>query len=137
MLLKISKWLLNISQWFRYKATYLEMKHYVKSIKHSIEVRWMKPVYPYMRNIGKSYSLVKLALKYDLPIAVPTQLYEKNIKHIAKRDFKNNNLKIVVINDFSRGKRFETLLVEEGFKPSVLYEIVYPMCKNIIGYVNY
>lgn len=112
MLLKISKWFSNISQWFRYKTTYCEMKYYLKKVMDGKEVQWMKPVHPYMRDIGKSYSLVKLALKYNLPIAVPTELYKRHVKQIAKEEFNSNKLKTVVINGCCRGKRFEILLIE-------------------------
>ena len=136
MLLKISKWFSNTSQWFRYKATYCEMKYYLKRVKHGKEVQWMKPVHPYMRDIGKSYSLVKLALKYNLPIAVPTQVHRGYLERIAKQEFNSINLKTVVINGCCRGKRFETLLIEEGFSVDILYKVVFPMCKNRIGYIS-
>lgn len=137
-LLKLSEKLSNISLWFRYKATYFEMKYYVhKSITDKDFMRYMKPIYPYMRNIGKSYALIKLALKYDIPIVVPTNPYANNLRYMAQRDFKSNNLKTIVAIENIRGKKYDTLLIEEMIPDDVLNNIIYPMCNKAIGYIRY
>lgn len=142
MQLKFSRWLLNVSIWIRYKATYYEMKHYVKKTKRTDYVCHLKSIGYCDRNIGKSYTLVKLALKYDLPIVVRYQTDARNLKDLEYKYFKSDKIKIetICMNLDRRQCKYETLLIEEGFTEKELRKYLnneQPLCKNIIGYINY
>lgn len=135
MRLKISKWLSRLSQWAKYKSTYYELSHYVyeSEIKHK-SINNIKEIGHYDRNIGKSYALVKLALDYDLPIAVPHRSSGEYLRRLAEQYFYSHELKIIVTNESAKGKRYNTILLEEGVDENILNCLIRPMCKNLIGY---
>jgi len=86
-----------------------------------------------MRNIGKTTMLIKIALKEDIPIAVPYKSWEKYLKD------KYKDVKVVVFNDINsvRGMRFNGILFEEGFEEGDLKEILNylsPTLNNFTGY---
>lgn len=138
MKLELSKLLYKLSYRLKQKALYLEMSYYVykAEIKHE-PVKYFKSLRTNDRGIGKSYVLIKLSLLYGLPIIVPTHMSEKYLNRMAKEKFNSNKqLDIIVANDRCRGRRINTALVEEGVDYRILNAIIYPMCKNIIGYDN-
>lgn len=131
MLLKISKFLETLSFKLRQKALYLELKHYIVATDES----YMKKVYDFNRGIGKTYTLVQLSHELDVPIAVPYKSTEKHIQTISKKLY-GEPVEIVVANQWTRGKRYHTVLCEEGLSQVQLREIIRPMCKQMVGYIN-
>lgn len=115
-------------------AIYFELKHYVvKKEKHLIKI------YRWNRNIGKTYNLVKIALKYNLPIFVPNDTAARYITGTAVQYFwnkleKRKGLQIIIAQECVKGRRFNVALVEEGIKTDILNNIVIPMCSCIVGY---
>lgn len=140
-LLKLSKKLSNLSIWFRYESTYLEMKyHLCKVLKGREKDDYFKKVGHYDRNIGKSCALARLSVKYNIPVAVPTKmwadLYTKDIPRYLPKYFKKKLPQTIVVNENSKGKRYETILIEECIPQNVIDIIISPMAKNLIGYIN-
>lgn len=128
MYLKISKFLERLSFKLRQKAIYFELKHYIFS-----DEDYLKPVYSYTRGIGKTHTLIQLAHKLDIPIAVPFRKQEIYIKVISK-DMYGYPVEVFTANECSKGKRYYTILCEEGISKEKLHQIIRPMCKQIIGY---
>lgn len=128
-----------LSYLFRYEATYLEMKYHLKRAIKGKENEFIKIIGHYDRNIGKTCALARLSVKYNIPILIPTEslskLYLINIpKHIPKY-FKKKLPQVIVANEFSKGRRFDNILVEEGVSEKVLYSVFAPMVKNgMVGY---
>ncbi len=116
--IKLYKKFEYLSYWFRYQTTYLEMKYHLKQILKGKNESYIKPIYHYDRNIGKSAALARLSAKYNIPIVVPTQSWkkviERNIPNRLPKYFKRKCPTTVVANENSKGKRYEILLVEEG-----------------------
>lgn len=126
---------------FRYEATYLEMKyHLCKVLKGKGNDDYFKKVGHYSRNIGKSCALARLSVKYDIPVAVPTNswkdLYIRNIPRYIPKYFKNKLPQVIVANEYSKGKRYETILLEECIPHDAIDIVISPMAKNLIGYIN-
>ena len=109
--LKISNLLKNISFKLRSASTYFEIKHYVLHKEN-----YLKKIHSWDRNIGKTYSLVKLARKFGLPIIVANHSNEDYIRYIENRCFRNSKhmIKVIVMNESIRGKRLEMALIDEG-----------------------
>ena len=121
---------------FRLKSLsiYFELRHYIVNKKS-----YTKKTYRTDRGIGKTYNLVKLALKYDIPIFVRDDVSKRYCKGTAFQYFnrrleKSKNFKIIIANENARGRRYDTALLEEGVDSDVLENIVKPMCKCIVGY---
>ena len=137
MLLKISKLLYDIAFKIRSKSLYLELKYFINK-KQS----YLKDINYYDRGIGKSYNLIKLAVKYKCPIFISNHKMESYIKSLAYKILnrkKYNKLKTIVINNYgARGRRYKLGLAEEGFKESDINGIIKPMVTTLVGYrANY
>lgn len=130
MYLKLSKWIENIAFKLRQKALYFELKYYIKN-----KQTYLKPVHYYMRGIGKTFTLIQLAKKYKCPIATPTSISGDYIKRICKK-YNIKSIEIIPCSHELRGKRYEKILCDEGIKRNFLNEVLMPMCKQIIGFVN-
>jgi hypothetical protein len=128
MLLKISKFLEKLSFKLRQKALYFELKHFILKGKSHI-----KPVYNYTRGIGKTYTLIQLAHKYDCPILVSNDRSSRYLQDMNRKMFKSP-IKTYVCNEWSRGIRFNLVLVEEGIDFRTLRNIIIPSCKQVIGF---
>lgn len=128
MYLKISKFLEKWSFKFRQKSLYYEFKHYIILGEN----HFMK-VYKYNRGIGKSYTLLQLAHKYKCPIFVGNN---RNADYLLRmnRDHFKKSVEVIVARDNCRGMRFDLALCEEGINSDIIYQIIRPMCKQIIGY---
>lgn len=132
--IKIVRSLEKIAFKIRSLALYLELKHYIVRKKS-----YLMHVYRWNRAIGKSYNLVKLALKYDLPIFVPDDVSMRYLRGIAFENFnhklkKSKRFKIIKTNDYARGYKFDIALVEEGISEELLNNIVIPSCGYVVGY---
>ena len=116
--IKLYKRFEYLSYWFKYQTTYLEMKYHLKRILKGKNVSYIKPIYHYDRNIGKSAALARLSAKYNIPIAVPThswaKLIEKDIPNRIPKYFKKNKPTTIVVCNNSKQKRYKVLLMEEG-----------------------
>ena len=108
---------------------FLELKYYFLTNKSELI-----HVHTWERGIGKSYNLVKLAVRFNLPIIVPNHSSKNHLMSLSRLFFKNNQLHIIVANDYSRGYKFKKLLVEEGISPDIMSNIVFPMAETVIGY---
>ena len=125
----------------RYEATYLEMKYHLKKVMKGKEDNFIKRIRHYDRNIGKSCALARLSVKYNIPVAVPLNswatLYTKDIPRYIPKYFKDRLPQVIVANDYSRGKRFDYVLIEECIPNEVISDIIKPMVKKgMVGYRN-
>ena len=138
--IKLYKRFEYLSYWFRYQATYLEMKYHLKQIFKGKNESYIKPIYHYDRNIGKSVALARLSAKYNIPVVVPTQSWknviEKDIPNRLPKYFKRKRPTTIVANENFKGKRYEILLVEEGLDNDCWTRIS-PMARYFVGYENY
>lgn len=130
-----------MAYWFRYQATYLEMKYHLKQVLNGKEEYYIKSIRHYDRNIGKSVALARLSAKYDIPIVVPTQTWKKfieyNIPHDIPKYFKKKKPETIVVSDYLRGHRHKILLMEERLEGRQI-EQVNNMCQGtVVGYRNY
>ena len=125
----------------RYEATYLEMKYHLKRVMKGKENNYIKRIRHYDRNIGKSCALARLSIKYNIPIVIPfnswTTRYTKDIPRYIPKYFKSRLPQTIVVNDYSRGERFDYILIEECIPNEVINNIVIPMVKKgVVGYRN-
>lgn len=139
--MKLYKKLEYLSYRFRYEATYLEMKYHLKRLLKGKEYTYIKKIRNYDRNIGKSCALARLSVKYDIPVAVPTKswamLYEKDIPRYIPKYFKKKLPKTIVVNEYSIGKRYDLILIEECIPQDAINSIIVPMVKKgFIGFKN-
>ena len=138
--IKLYKRFEYLSYWFRYQSTYLEMKYHLKQILKGKNESYIKPIYHYDRNIGKSVALARLSAKYNIPVVVPTQSWkkviERDIPNRLPKYFKRKRPTTIVANENFKGKRYEILLVEEGLSNDCWTRIS-PMARYFVGYKNY
>jgi hypothetical protein len=129
MYLKISKLLETISFKLRQKALYFELKHNILSGETHI-----RPIKYWERGIGKTRTLVELSHKLDIPIAVANN---SSIKYVQKESMKlyGQPVEIFVADNIRcRGKRYHTVLCEEGIGIDNMNYLLRSMCKQVIGY---
>ncbi|MFG6379051.1 MAG: hypothetical protein K1W19_12175 [Lachnospiraceae bacterium] len=130
-----------MAYWFRYQATYLEMKYHLERVLSGKEEYYIKPIKHYDRNIGKSAALARLSVKYNILIAVPTQMWKKFIEYNIPRNipkyFKKNKPEIIVMSNYLRDQKYKILLMEERLEGRQV-EQVNNMCRGtVVGYRNY
>ena len=116
------------------------MKYHLKQILKGKNESYIKPIYHYDRNIGKSVALARLSAKYNIPVVVPTQSWkkviERDIPNRLPKYFKRKRPTTIVANESFKGKRYEILLVEEGLDNDCWTRIS-PMARYFVGYENY
>lgn len=131
----------DLAYWFRYQATYLEMKYHLKQVLNGKEEYYIKPIRHYDRNIGKSAALARLSAKYNIPIIVPIQTWKRFIEHNIPRDipkyFKKNKPVTIVASDYIRQKKYEILLIEEKLEDRQIEQVNRMCCEKVVGYRNY
>lgn len=130
-----------MAYWFRYQATYLEMKYHLKQVLKGKEEYYIKPIRHYDRNIGKSVALARLSAKYDIPIVVPTQIWKRfieyNIPHDIPKYFKKKKPKTIVASDYLRGQRYKIILMEERLEGRQIEQVNNICQETVVGYRNY
>ena len=52
------------------------------------------------------------------------------------KDLHINNVQIILCNESIKGKRFDTILCEEGIDVEFINDVLKPMCKNLIGFIR-
>ena len=138
--MKLYKTLECLSYWFRYQATYLEMKYHLKQVMKGKEEYYIKTTDPYDRNIGKSVALARLSVKYNIPIVVPTNIWSdvivKDIPKYLPKYFKKKLPKTIVINENMRGRKYDVLLLEECLSEDQMNVVNYVTCGKVVGYKN-
>lgn len=139
--MKLHKRFEYLSYWFRYKATYLEMKYHLKQVLKGKEEYYIKPIHHYDRNIGKSVALARLSVKYDIPIAVPTHSWklvlERDIPRYLPKYFKNKRPTTIVLNENMRGRKYKILLMEECLSDEQIDVANYMTEGTVVGYRKY
>ena len=139
--MKLYKRLEWLSYWFRYQATYLEMEYHLKQVLKGEEGNYFKTVFHYDRGIGKTTALARLSVKYDIPIAVPTNNWSdvvvKDIPRYMPKYFKKKLPRTIVINESMRGRRYNILLVEECLTEEQINCVNHVTLGKIVGYKNY
>jgi hypothetical protein len=113
MLLNISGLLYRISFKLRSLSLYYELKHYITN-----KQTYIKFTNSHDRNIGKTYNIIKLAIKYKCPIFVSNNGMKKFLLDTARDEF-NKNITVYILSKDSRNemwrKRNQPLaLIEEG-----------------------
>ncbi len=129
--LKVSNLLRKWSFKLKSMSIYFELKHYIVHQEY-----YIKKIHYWERNIGKTYNLVKLARKFDLPIIVADRSSESYIRSIEKECFRKtkNEIKVIIANIDSKGKRWDIGLVDEGINEKCLNWRISPMFKCLVGY---
>jgi hypothetical protein len=128
--LKLSSFLEKLAFKAKQKALYFELKHFIaKKQSYFLKIR------KWQRCIGKTYTLIQLAHKYNATIVVPNYNCGKNIKTMSKNIFKKD-INVIVVNECLRGKRYNIVLLEEGIKKDYISEILIPVSKCVVGYIN-
>lgn len=86
--------------------------------------------------IGKTYSLVELALEYNLPIIVPSLISMRYVKELARKEFGKELRRVIVLDSASNMREiyFGTFLIDEGVKKEFVDEL-FMNCKHLIGYI--
>lgn len=138
--MKLHKKFEYLSYWFRYQSTYLEMKHHLKQVLKGKEKYYIKPIYHYDRNIGKTVALARLSAKYNIPIAVPTYAWKDVVERDTPRQlpkyFKKKKPTAIVVNEVLGDKKYNILLVEERLTDEQ-FDFVDNLCNGVIvGYGN-
>ena len=115
--MKLYQLLDELSQWFKYQATYYEMKYYLKqALKDRISVH-IKFIYNNDRGIGKSVALARLSAEYGVPVLVPTHAWKREIEEYIPmklpKYFKRKKPMAIVENENFKGRRYKALLFEE------------------------
>ena len=136
------KTLENLSHDLRCEATYLEMEYHLKNVIEGKEDKFLKDIDYTDRNIGKSCALARLSVKYDIPVIVPNVtmalFYTRKIPQYIPEYFTEKLPKVIVVNEYSRGKRFDYVLLEEGLDYALFNIVVRPMVrKGVVGYKNF
>lgn len=102
-IMKIYKYLYKMAYKLRQKGLYYELKSHIK------DDNYLKLLNRHDRGIGKTYTLMQLSKKYNMPVLEPNE----SLKSMFKREFP----KAIIIspNDImSRGIKYDTtLLVDE------------------------
>lgn len=115
--MRLYKKLEQLSQWFKYQATYYEMEYHLKQVLNNKDTIYTKFIYNYDRCIGKSVALARLSAKYDIPVLVPTHAWKREIEeHIPMKMpkyFKKRKPMALVENENMKGRRYKALLFEE------------------------
>lgn len=130
MYLKLSKLLEILAFKFRQKSLYFELKHYLKNNES-----YLKKIHYWERAIGKTYTLVKLASEFKCPIAVPYETTRRYIQRMCK-DLHINNVQIIPCNESIKGKKYDTILCEEGIDIEFINKNIKPNCKCVVAFVN-
>ena len=119
------------------------MKYHLKQVLKGKEDHYIKGIYYYDRNIGKSTALARLSAKYDIPIVVPTQkwkiLIEYDIPRYLPKYFKKKKPMVVVVNENLSDIKFKhnIFLMEEGLKDEQFSFLINKITDNFVGYRNY
>lgn len=129
-----------LAYWFRYQATYLEMKYHLRQVMNGKEDSYIKKIGHYDRNIGKTAALARLSAKYGIAVIVPTERWkrviETDIPVYLPKYFKRNKPIVWVANLPTRGVRQDIVLMEERLTLEQI-EIVNRMSQGkIVGYQN-
>lgn len=115
------------------------MKYHLKKILNGKNESYIKSIYHYDRNIGKSAALARLSAKYDIPVAVPSRAWvdviEKDIPNRLPQYFKKNKPTAIVVSDNLIQKRYKVLLMEEGMSKEQFASVIGN--GHFVGYRNY
>jgi hypothetical protein len=113
MLLKLSELLRRISFKLRSWSLCCELEHYIIHKQN-----YIKLLSNYDRIIGKTYNLIKLAIKYKCPIFVANENMKTNLLVMARVKFKKN-ITVFVLSEDTRNEKWKErnqplALIEEG-----------------------
>lgn len=131
MYLKLSKLLEILAFKFRQKSLYFELKHYIKNNES-----YFRRIHYWERGIGKTYSLIKLAHKFECPIVVPSQTTGLYIQRMC-RDLNINNVQIIYPKESIMGRKYDKILCEEGINIKFINDVLKPRCKCVVGFINH
>lgn len=130
LLLKISRKLKELAFKLNSLSIYLELKYF---IKHNES--YIFPIHRHYRAVGKTYNLIKLSIKLNVPIFVSSHSAECYIKQMAKKKFNKNVSVFVFYDEIMRGKRFDKILIDEGFTYKQLCKIK-ESCGCVVGFTT-
>lgn len=126
MLLKLSKFFSMLALKCNQKSLYFELEHYIKN-KQS----YLKPISAWMRGIGKTYTLVKLARKYKCPIVVGRSALKLYVLGLAGK----KPIQVFAVNEDLRGyPKYDLVLCDEIMDDETLEKVVKPMANIVVGY---
>lgn len=84
------------------------------------------------RKIGKTYSLIRLAIEYNLPI-VPHKNLKRIYKEQAQYEF-GKEIKVIPISKGGRAKeRYDIVLKDEGVSVQEVIDFFWPWDVQIVG----
>lgn len=130
MSLEAAKFYEELAFKFRQRALFEELDYFIQN-----KQTYLKPIYPYQRQIGKTYTLVELAHKYNCPIAVPTFSEASYVKRLNEEFFEGDVEVIVCYPGFVRGRRHELILCDENLSDDAIKSL--KLCSDyLVGYVT-
>lgn len=98
-------------------------------LNYSVKNKWtyFKPITNNQRGIGKTFTLIQLALKYNYPIIIPQENWKWHTLRLCKDHF-DKVPEIIIINNLYdlqkiRRKKYEVILCEEQVNFNVLQEL--------------
>ena len=131
----------KLSRWLRYKATYYEMKYYLKEVMEGKSNTYVKYLSNCDRNIGKSVALARLSAEYGIPIIVPTyqwkNMIEKDIPAMLPKYFKYHKPIAIPEKTLLPDMRFKVILVEEALSRDIVMDLANRYSNGkVVGYKN-
>ena len=137
--MKLYQRLEKLAYWLRFRATYHEMKYYLKEVMKGKRDNYFKEITRYDRAIGKTCSLAELSVKYNIPIVVSTHVWKNDIDRntvlFLPRHLRKRKPIVLVANETLYGYHSDILLVDECLSAEQI-ELVKKSCNHIVGYVN-
>lgn len=114
------------------------LKNYLKlEMAIRMERSYIRPMTDKDRGIGKTHSLVELAIEYELPIIVGSEINRRYIIEISKREFNKDISNRVIkldVGDSLRDIYIKTCLIDEGLNDIVIGKLL-DMGITVIGYM--
>lgn len=109
-------------------ALYIELHFYVKR-----KLNFIRYTLPFEKGIGKSYTLLKLAIKHDIPIVVKTQDDKEKLLENQRKYMNLKGVPNILVYDQIEN-RYDIILIDEGLTGSDVHKLKV-LCNIIIGYV--
>ena len=137
--MKLYRTLDKLSTCLRYKATYYELKYYLKEVMNGKRNTYLKYISKCDRGIGKSVALARLSAKYNIPVIVPTcswkDIIEKDIPEIVPKYFKHKKPIAIPEKTLLPDMRFKVILVEEGLSRDAIMDLANNYsCYKVVGF---
>ena len=130
----------KLSYLFRYEATYLEMKYYLKRVMKGKRDIYLKYITKLDRCTGKSVALARLSAKYNIPIIVPTCYWKEHIEQTIPTNlpkyFKYKRPTAIPEKTLLPDMRFDAILIEECLSGNIVELANKHSNGKVVGFIN-